>query len=1064
MGAEIGRLRVLHLEDKASDAILVSATLRAEGLEHDALVVETRAAFIEALKREDLEVILSDYSLPSFDGLAALELARATRPEIPFIFVSGTMGEDVAVECLRNGATDYVLKERLSRLAPAVRRAAKEAKERAARQRAERALAESERFIQQVMDATPNLVYVFDRTNLCHVYVNNQMAAVLGYAPEAIIGMGRSFFDDLIHPEDQGRLVERLAQLDSVPEGEIVETQYRIKNSSGQWRWLNSRDLVFALTSGHSPHLVLGTAEDVTARQRAQEHLATQDAVTEVLASAPTREEALVRVLECLSHGTRSQLGEIWRVDAESSCLRLEALWHGSPLPTSWVSARRATSVVPGPGLLGRVWSSGRPQWLKDAAQDKDSVQPFGAPRAFAFPIRSGKNVIGAMSFHGVETLDPDDHLLEMLDTLSQRIGDFMEMKKGEEALRESEERYRSLVTALQEGVILLDAAGIIRAANKSAEHILGVSTEELIGTSSRARRFRALRDDGSPIAPEELPWEVALRTGNPLSNLVLNLSRSDGALWVSVNAQPLTRGDGSPYAAVVSFVDITDRREADRRIREQAALLDEASDAIVVLGEDGRITYWSKGAERVYGWTAQASVGQDAEELLQERQTRTLLEAHYKISKGESWTGLLTQVRHDGKEITVESRWTPLRREDGRGGSLLIINSDVTETKRLEAQFLRAQRLEGIGALAGGLAHDLNNVLAPILMAVTVLKRKFPDAQGQRILSTIDMSTRRGADIVRQVLTFARGLEGQRGSVDVSELIREMERMARETFPKTIQVDVHSPGDLWAVSGLATPLQQVLLNLCVNARDAMPGGGVISITASNVRLEKVPAFAAVYAKPGPHVRLAVRDTGAGMPPAVLDRIFSPFFTTKAPGEGTGLGLSTSLAIVKSHGGFLEVDSRVGHGTEFRVYIPALLGPLVRETRRQAPSPAFGNGELILVIDDEASIREITRETLETHGYRVVTAGDGREALALYARKRGEIDLVLTDLAMPNMDGAETIRALLSLDPSVEIVAMSGLMPDSDPCPGVKASLAKPYTAEALLKCLQGLLGSKTTP
>jgi PAS domain S-box-containing protein len=498
-------------------------------------------------------------------------------------------------------------------------------------------------------------------------------------------------------------------------------------------------------------------------------------------------------------------------------------------------------------------------------------------------------------------------------------------------------------------------------------------------------------------------------------------------------------------------------------RLAEQASLLDKAQDAIVVRDLTHRITYWNKSAERLYGWTAAEVLGTVARDL--QTDTTAFDEAVRKVADEGDWVGELSQLRRDGQGIVVESRWTLVKDEAGQPAAVLVINTDITERRQLEQQFLRAQRMESIGTLAGGIAHDLNNVLTPIVMSIGLLSDKETDPDRLDLLSTLETSARRGADMVLQVLSFARGVEGRRDRVEIAELLRDVERIINDTFLKNIDVRTCIRDDLWAVSGDPTQLHQVLLNLCVNARDAMPDGGRLTLSAENVTEDKAFARANIDAKPGPYVLLRVQDSGTGIPPEIVDRIFEPFFTTKDVSNGTGLGLSTSLAIVKSHGGFVLVDSPPGAGTTFSVYVPAMLGVRACQAPVKAADLPRGRGELILVVDDEAPVRSVTRRILEAFGYRVVLAGNGVEAMAVYGEQQDEIAAVITDMMMPVMDGPATIRALRNARADVRIIATSGLHGrPSDPASPANALvpyfLAKPYTAEALLTALRQALSS----
>lgn len=502
------------------------------------------------------------------------------------------------------------------------------------------------------------------------------------------------------------------------------------------------------------------------------------------------------------------------------------------------------------------------------------------------------------------------------------------------------------------------------------------------------------------------------------------------------------------------------ERKQTEQKIREQAALLDIATDAILVCSLDNKILFWNKGAERLYGWEAEEVKGKDASELLY-KQMPHFQEIDIALAKKGEWQGELHKITKADKQIIVQSRWTLVRDDEGKPKSILIVNTDITQKKQLEAQFLRTQRLESIGTLAGGIAHDLNNVLTPILAAVQILQMVVSDDRSQRILDLLETNTKRGADLIKQVLSFARGIEGQHTIIQVGHLIREIEKIAKETFPKSIDIQTDMlMMELWPVCGDATQLHQVLMNLCVNARDAMPDGGTLIISAENLFIDENYASLNIDASTGPYIVISVCDTGVGISPSISDRIFEPFFTTKEPGKGTGLGLSTVIGIVKSHYGFVNVYSEVDKGTQFRVYLPATQTSEISSFL--ASELPKGQGELVLVVDDELAIREITKASLEAYNYQVFTANDGIEAIALYAEYKDDISIVLTDMMMPSMDGQTVIRTLQKINPQVKIIAMSGLASNSAMAQsigiGVKAFLSKPYTAEELLKTIKGVI------
>ena len=503
------------------------------------------------------------------------------------------------------------------------------------------------------------------------------------------------------------------------------------------------------------------------------------------------------------------------------------------------------------------------------------------------------------------------------------------------------------------------------------------------------------------------------------------------------------------------------ERKQTEQKIREQAALLDIATDAIFVRDLDNRILFWNKAAERLYGCKKEEAIGKRIQDIWQTKNQLQLQQALNILMKNGSWEGELYQTTKYDKEIIVESRWT-LVPFDKKSQSILVVNTDITHKKQLEAQFLRAQRLESIGTLASGIAHDLNNVLAPILMTAQLLETQLHDARSKRLLPILVTNAKRGANLVKQVLSFTRGIEGDRTILQLKHLILEIRQVIKETFPKSIEVDCETSRNLWTVSGDATQLHQVLMNLCVNARDAMPNGGILTISAENFIVDEHYAKMHLDAKIGSYIVVLVADTGIGITHEVLDRIFEPFFTTKELGKGTGLGLSTVLGIVKSHGGFINVYSEVGKGSKFEVYLPAQeTAETPEEKELELP---HGSGELVLIVDDEPSIREITKTSLENYNYKAITASDGIEAIALYAEYRDKISIVLTDMLMPSMDGITTIRTLHKINPNVKIIVISGLA-TSDKMNaaydlGIKAFLSKPYTAKQLLETINTVKNS----
>ncbi len=610
-----------------------------------------------------------------------------------------------------------------------------------------------------------------------------------------------------------------------------------------------------------------------------------------------------------------------------------------------------------------------------------------------------------------------------------------------------------ALLDLVNDAIIAKSVDGTITSWNAAAERMFGYSAAEIMGRSTNVL-FPADRVSEAD--------EILARTknGESIATFETVFIRKDGRpLDVAVTITPLKDEVGKIIGSSKILRDLTEFNRVKRQIEEQTALLDKTQDAIVIFDLEGRIQFWNKGAERIYGWIRKDAVGRSVSELIYVDQQKFKEIIALTTECGE-WSGELAHIAKDKQELVIESRWSLLRDRDGQPKSILAINTDVSELRRIEVQFMRAQRMESLGILAGGIAHDLNNILTPIMLSIDMLKHTAVDPHTRSIIETIEISARRGSDIVQQVLSFARGMEGQRIVIQPKYLLKDIEHIVTDTFPSDIRLQLSLPHDTWTILGDPTQVQQVLLNLCVNARDAMPNGGTLSISAENCLADAQYVAMNLQAKQGCYVAISVTDVGCGISPDIMAKIFEPFFTTKEVGKGTGLGLSSVKAIVKNHDGFINVYSEVGRGTTFKIYLPAQSTPgeMSEDGVVEEVLPR-GEGETILVIDDESSILTITSETLLAYGYNVLTASNGAEGVAIYATKQKKIAIVLTDLSMPVMDGKATIYAILKINPKAKIIAMSGMDEAESVAKastaGIKHFISKPYTAATLLKTLK---------
>lgn len=718
----------------------------------------------------------------------------------------------------------------------------------------------------------------------------------------------------------------------------------------------------------------------------------------------------------------------------------------------------------------GSFWTNSTTQLLASTTdadrqtRTRNRCHGEGYESVALLPLRVGGETLGLLQLNDRR---PGRFTLETIGLWERLAGNLavaLSKLRADEALKEGEAKTRLQTTALNavaNGILITDPQGIILWTNPAFTTLTGYTGQEAYG---RNPRFLKSGQHSSDFYKNL--WDTILH-GQVWRGEMINRHKS-GHLYVEeTTITPVCGANGQITHFIGVNQDVTSRKQDTDQIRAQAGLLDLTLDSITVQDINGCIQYCNKGCERQTGWTAAEMLGRSSGGLFK-RDPAVSESAMKALLKEGNWSGEYDVTAKDGHLMTILSRWTLVRDDLGQPKSVLIISTDITEKKKLETLFLRAQRLEGIGALASGIAHDLNNILAPVLMIAPLLSNIVKDEESRAMLGTITGCARRGAGIIKQLLTFARGKPGSRVPLPVRHLIREMDKIVRETFPRNIHPRVDTSENLWMVMADATQLQQILMNLSVNARDAMPEGGTLTLGARNIVVDEAFASRTPGARPGSYVCVTVSDTGTGIAPENFEHIFDPFFTTKEPGKGTGLGLPTVMGLVQGHEGFIRVDSQVGHGTTFELYFPALPEAQAAATVDREPPPPRGQGELILVVDDEASVRDGVRRILENQGYRVLMATQGAEGLEAFSRKRKEIRAVLTDMMMPVMSGPSMIAAIRGIAPDQLILGMTGLTEQT----GVKnmknldipALLIKPFSGDDLLRALHAALHASGAP
>ncbi len=868
-------------------------------------------------------------------------------------------------------------------------------------------LRESLKLFRTLMERSPDAIEVIDPKTGRFLDFNQTAHERLGYSREEMLSLS---MPDIV-ALDEGTVSMRDAAEEVKKAGvRIVQSRHRRKDGSTFPVEISVQHIDL------DPGYLVAVVRDITDRRQMEEKL--QESETKFRTLFEVANDANFILYNGLFVDCNARALEMFGATRDQLIGQCPSLFSPAIQPGGDTSLLKATGFI-------QEALAGRPQFFEWVHQRLDGTPIFSDISLSRFELG------GKIYIQGI-------------------VRDITERKQAEDARRTSEARYRTLFEYAPDGIVIANSEGVYIDGNASMCRMLGYSRDELIGRSA-----------SDIVAQSEIPQiETALGeiTSSSDHHREWQFRRKDSSIFgAEVIATQMPDGN------ILGMIrDITERKRAQEQISEQASFLDKAQDAIFVRDLEGKLLFWNKGAEHMYGWTRQEVVGRKMDDLLYTEAQK--LEEAYRVTLTEGeWHGELQHLTKDQGKLSIESRWTLIRDSEGQPKSVLAINTDVTEKKLIEAQFMRAQRMESIGTLAGGIAHDLNNILAPILMSIDILKLTATDAQAKNVLETIEISAKRGADIVRQVLSFARGMEGERVEVQPKHLLQDVESIIKDTFPKNILLRFSIPNDIWTILGDPTQVHQILLNLCVNARDAMPNGGSLTIEVENCVLDEHYAAMNLKAKAGRYVNINVTDSGTGIPPSLLEKIFEPFFTTKGINKGTGLGLSTVMGILKSHGGLISVYSEPNKGTTFKVYLPAMeMSSEARKTQLEQAGLPRGNGETVLLVDDEASIITITTQTLQAFGYRVLTAMDGAEAVAAYAEHKNEIAVVLTDMAMPIMDGAAAIRALSKINPAIKIIAASGLHANADATKasgaGIKHFLTKPYTAGTLLKTLRTIL------
>ena len=948
------KLNVLIVEDSPDDARLLLAELRRAGFEPQATQVETEADFLVGIQKLP-DIILSDYSLPKFSGLRAAELLRGSGLNIPFILVSGTVGEEVAVEAMRQGISDYLLKDRIARLGSAVERALADKAIRDERHRSVEALRESERFNRATLDALDAHLAVLNEKGV--IIAANQAWHRFGQANSAdwqAINEGTNYFSVIENAakEDKGAF-ETLNGLRKVMAGTQPSWWHEYPcHSPTEKRWYCCRVTRFP---GDGPVRVVVAHENITAQKKNELEIlrlsriyAALSRINEAIVTMSDRKELFTSICRALVELGGFRMAWIGWLDNETQLVQPVANWGDHTNYTSKITIY-ADDRPEGRGPTGKAIRENRYHVCNDFVDDPDTL-PWreqaaraGFQSTAALPIHQAGVVCGAIAVYSVEA------------------GFFQEKEIG----------------------LLVEAAKDVS------------------------------------FAIDSLAREAA-------------------------------------------------RKQAEESNARLATAVEQSAEAVVIADTSARILYVNPAFEKITGYTRAEALGLNPRFLTSGEMERDFYRQLWEVlRRGEVWRGHFINQRKDGELYEEDAIISPVRDASGKVINYVAVKRDVTHEVQLAAQLRQAQKMEGIGLLAGGIAHDFNNVLCALMMqAELALKSEDNPKEVRKGLQGIVANTQRAASLTRQLLLFSRKQVMQPSQLDLNEIVTSLTTMLSRIVREDVQLQLNLSSSPLIIHADAGMLDQLLMNLVVNARDAMAKGGRLILETAEEQITENQAAVDAEASPGRFVCLTVSDTGCGMPPEIQSRIFEPFFTTKEAGKGTGLGLATVFGIVKQHGGWIKVHSVVGKGTTFKVFLPASIHTAkeVLNAEKGQHKP-HGGSETILVVEDDAYVRSLTRQILEQIGYRVLEASNGLEAQQVWTDHQDRIDLLLTDLIMPGgVDGRELAALLQQKRPELKVILTSGYSEDiagrEIMLPTGQIFIQKPCPPDRFLEDVRNLLDS----